>query len=326
MKEDRSFRADLLHKKAVEIMSNPKGELLGMPSGGTPNLFYYNRDMFTAAGLASPYELYQQNRWTWQAFLDAARALTKGGPAGWQVAGASTGLHRLWMNANGTEEFDDYRSPKKILYDQPANVETLQYLTDLRHKHTTTPANFSRDVGMDDTKAFMEGRVAMMARWTSGIGQFKDITAFTWGMVPYPRGPQPKGAPANDYATSGTAIAKVSKFPKESWEWVKFTANDDGQKVASLAGGGTGVYFSDDANQEVVRQLRAIRTLETPTMTVDLMKKGNSFVRLLSVDEADINRLITDNLAPMWNGETAPPVAARNAANAVNDFLKSTPQ
>ncbi|MDQ3701561.1 MAG: hypothetical protein M3442_11670 [Chloroflexota bacterium] len=166
----------------------------------------------------------------------------------------------------------------------------------------------------------------MMARWTSGIGQFKDITAFTWGMVPYPKGPHPKGVPANDYATTGLAIAKVSKFPAESWEWVKFTANDDGQKIASLAGGGTGVYFSDAANQEVVQQLRAIKTLETPTMTVDLMKKGNTFVRLLAVDEADINRLINDSLNPMWNGETAPPVAAKNATAAVNDFLKGAPQ
>src|SRR5688572_31833283 len=70
MKEDRSFKSDLLHKKAVEIMSNPKGELLGMPSGGSPNLFFYNRDMFRAAGLPTPYELFQQNKWTWAAFLD----------------------------------------------------------------------------------------------------------------------------------------------------------------------------------------------------------------------------------------------------------------
>src|SRR5688500_9879829 len=160
MKEDRSFKADLLHKKAVEIMSNPKGELLGMPSGGSPNLFFYNRDLFKAAGLATPLELYQQNKWTWQAFLDGARALTKGGPGAWQVAGANTGLHRLWMNSNGAEEFDDYRAPKKNLYDIPQNVETLQYLADLRHKHKTTPANFSREVGMDDTKGFIEGRVA----------------------------------------------------------------------------------------------------------------------------------------------------------------------
>jgi ABC-type glycerol-3-phosphate transport system substrate-binding protein len=131
---------------------------------------------------------------------------------------------------------------------------------------------------------------------------------------------------ANDYATSGTAIARASKHPKESWEWVKFTANEEGQKIASLAGGGTGVYFADAANQEVVRILRAIPSLETPTMTVDLMKKGHSFVRLLSADEVEINRLLNAELAPMWAGEAAPATAAKRAADAVNDFLKANPQ
>lgn len=326
MKEDRNFKPELLHKKAVEIMSNKKGDLLGMPSGGSPNLFYYNADMFRAAGLPTPFELFSRNQWTWNAFLDSARKLVKGGPGNWQVAGASTGLHRLWMNSNGAEEYDDYRAPKKNLYDLPQNVETLQFLTDLRHKHKVTPANFTREVGMDDTKGFIQGRVAMMARWTSGIGQFKDINDFTWGMVPYPKGPNAKGVMANDYATSGPAIARTSPHPKESWEWVKFTANDDGQKIASLAGGGTGVYFSDAANQEVIRLLRAIKSCETPTMTVDLMKKGNTFVRLLSVDEGDIQKLVNDNLNPMWNGEVAPPVATKSAADTVNEFLKANPQ
>ncbi|HEX2035508.1 MAG TPA: sugar ABC transporter substrate-binding protein [Chloroflexota bacterium] len=326
MREDKSFRAELLHKKAVEIMSDRKGELLGMPSGGSPNLFFYNKDLFVSAGLPTPYELYQKNQWTWQAFLEGARQVTRGSPGAWQVAGATTGLHRLWLNANGIEEFDDYRAPKRCLYGEPPAVEAFQFLADLRHKHKVTPVNFSREVGMDDTRGFVEGRVAMMARWTSGIGQFRNITGFTWGMVPYPKGPGTKGVMANDYATSGTAIAKASKYPQESWAWVKFTANDDGQKIASLAGQGTGVYFSEAANQEVVRQLREISTLETPTMTVDLMKKGNSFVRLLSVDEAEINTLINNNLTPMWNGEDAPPIAARKAADAVNEFLNTNPQ
>lgn len=326
MKDDKGFKTDLLHKKAVEIMSNPKGELLGMPSGGSPNLYYYNKDMFKAAGLPTPYELFQKNQWTWQAFLDSVRKLTKGGPGNWQVAGATTGLHRLWMNANGAEEFDDYRAPKRCNYGDPANVEALQFLTDLRHKHKTTPVNFSKEVGMDDTKGFMEGRVAMMARWTSGIGQFRDIAGFTWGMVPYPKGPHAKGVAANDYATSGPAIAKASQSPKESWEWVKFTANEEGQLIAARSSAGTGVNFSEASRQETIKALKAIPSLETPTMTVDLIKTGNSFVRLLSVDEAEINTRLNTNLTPMWNAEDAPPVAAKRAADAVNDFLKSNPQ
>ncbi|MBI3969688.1 MAG: hypothetical protein HY332_00245 [Chloroflexi bacterium] len=61
-------------------------------------------------------------------------------------------------------------------------------------------------------------------------------------------------------------------------------------------------------------------------MTVDLIKSGNSFVRLLAVDEADINKLLNENLKPMWDGEDAPAIASKRAADAVNEFLKSNPQ
>jgi multiple sugar transport system substrate-binding protein len=327
MKEDKTFKADLLQKKAVEIMSNPKGELLGMPSGASPNLFYYNKNLFVEAGIPTPYELYQKNQWTWTNFLESARKITKGTTGNWQVAGATTGLTRMWLNTNGIEEFDDYRAPKKCLYGDPPAVEAIQFLADLRQKYKVTPINTSKELGTDDTKGFVAGKVAMMARWTSGIGQYRDITDFTWGMVPYPKGPNAKGLTAHDYATSGTAIAKASKYPKQSWEWVKFAADEAGQKVEAIANKGTGVYFSDAANQETIRFLKELKTLETPTMTVDLMKKGNNaFVRLLAVDQDQINKLVNDNVNPTFNGDTAPPTAAKAAAGAVNDFLKSNPQ
>lgn len=179
---------------------------------------------------------------------------------------------------------------------------------------------------MNDTNGFVQGRVAMMARWTSGIGTYRNINDFKWGMVPYPKGPGTKGVASNDYATSGPAIAKASKYPKESWLWVKFSANEEGQIITSKANKGTGVYFSDTANQETIKALREIPTLETPTMTVDLIKKGNSFVRLLSVDEAEINKMLNTALSPMWKGEEAPTAAAQKATSTVNEFLKSNAQ
>ncbi|HET7769974.1 MAG TPA: hypothetical protein VFN74_14450, partial [Chloroflexota bacterium] len=158
------------------------------------------------------------------------------------VAGNPPDTHVLDM-----PKVQAYARREVILPLTPFMKEDKSFKTELLHK---------REMGSDDTKAFIEGRVAMMARWISG----------------------------------------------------------------------TGLYFSDAANQEVIKQLTAIKTCETPTMTVDLMKKGNSFVRLLSVDEEQINRLINAELNPMWAGEVAPPTAAKKAADVVNDFLKANPQ
>src|SRR5690625_270863 len=39
---------------------------------------FYNKTMFEQAGLEDPYELVQKGEWTWEAMLDAAKALTTG--------------------------------------------------------------------------------------------------------------------------------------------------------------------------------------------------------------------------------------------------------
>ncbi|MBI3972569.1 MAG: hypothetical protein HY332_14920 [Chloroflexi bacterium] len=47
-----------------------------------------------------------------------------------------------------------------------------------------------------------------------GLGVFKRITDFKSGMVPCPK----KQTYANDYTTSGPAIAKESKAREAAWE------------------------------------------------------------------------------------------------------------
>src|SRR5206468_682490 len=38
---------------------------------------YYNKSLFQAARLDDPYDLYRQGRWDWNAFLKAAKRLTR---------------------------------------------------------------------------------------------------------------------------------------------------------------------------------------------------------------------------------------------------------
>ena len=49
----------------------------GWPWGSEPSAILYNESMFEEAGLGMPYDLWKEDEWTWNAFLDAAKALTK---------------------------------------------------------------------------------------------------------------------------------------------------------------------------------------------------------------------------------------------------------
>jgi ABC-type glycerol-3-phosphate transport system substrate-binding protein len=267
-------------------------------------------------------ELWKEDKWTWEVLADSLGKIAKRAGDGWEVAGISPGLHRLWMNAAGGKEFDDIKAPKRCQYDDPGSVEALTFLQDLRHKYRVTPVDFSREVGMNDTDAFVAGKVAMMARWTTGVGVYKNVRDFKWGMVPYPK----RKTYANDFATSGPAIAKDSKALAASWEWVKFREGPDG--TVPHAADGTTVYFHQEARKVAQETHRSIATLETPTAMVDMLEGAkHNFVRLLSVDQAKMHsELINPELNKAWRNEEAAASVARRVAAAVNEFLKTNPQ
>ena len=316
-----AYKSAPLGKLAFEIMSW-KNVLTGIPSGTGPNLFYYNAELFRSAGLKTPAELYKADQWTWEAFLDAAQRLTKRKGDQIDVAGFDQGLHRLWMNAAGSEEFDSYQAPKKCLYDSPAAITALRFLQDSRIKQRVQPLNFSKEIGMDSTKAFVAGKVAMMARWSSGIGVFKDIDNFKWGMVPYPK----KAAYAVDYATSGMALSKNAKHHDAAWAWNNFSVGPDGGRESATDG--TGVPFHPDTQKVTLDAQHNMKMLETPGFHIDVLRSGKfSHVRLLSKDQDKIQKeFIGPATGKIFQGQESPDTAAKELVTQLNDWLAKNPQ
>ncbi len=306
-----------LTRQALDIMSY-KDQVLGLPGEAGPNLYYYNADLFRRNGLKTPFELWKEDKWTWEAFAESLSTIARASG----VTGAAAGLHRLWMNAAGGKEFDDVKAPRRCLYDDPGSIDGLTFLQDLRHKFKLVPVDFTREVGDNDTNAFVAGKVAMMARWTTGVGVYKGIKDFKWGMVPYPR----RKTYANDYATSGPAIAKDSKAIPAAWEWVKFRQGPEGG--LEHATDGYALFFHAEPRKVVQETHRSIPTLETPTAMFDMLEGGkHSFVRLLSVDQAKIHgELINPELNKIWRNEEAAASVAKRIAASVNEFLKNNPQ
>lgn len=172
------------------------------------------------------------------------------------------------------------------------------------------------------TAAFAAGRVAIMARWTTGVGVYKRVTDFKWGMVPYPK----RKTYANDYATSGPAIARDSKARAAAWELVKFRQGQEGG--LEHATDGYAVFFQSEPKKRVQETHRSIPTLETPAAMFEMLEGGkHSFVRLLSVDQGKIHgQLINPELSKVWNNSEAAASVAKRIADSVNDFLKTNPQ
>jgi ABC-type glycerol-3-phosphate transport system substrate-binding protein len=331
--DDRAKRSRVLKmgeysKLALDAITY-KGKLqglpgVGIPGGAAPNLVFYNADHFRKEGLATPYELWKQDKWDWAAFVNAAEKLVKRGPDG-KMTQVPTGgrAHRLFMNAAGGKEADDVFAPTKSVYDDPKSVKALQFLQDLRHKQRVEPVvSTNNEIGLNDDQAFMEGRLSMRFRWTTGINVYRPINSFKWGMAPYPK----DATYATDYTAAGLSIAKGATLQDAAWAWIEWASSPDGQKLDAQTT--TGVPFNPDAQRVFRDSLKGIPNLETPDVAVELINNARiTFLRLLCVDEAKIHgEVINPEVNRMLRNEVAAQTAATSIAQAMNDFLKSNPQ
>ncbi|HXI19259.1 MAG TPA: extracellular solute-binding protein, partial [Chloroflexota bacterium] len=130
--KDRSFKpAD--YYDTVLTAYKFRGKQVGMPVNFGAYVMHYNKTLFERAGRKLP-----DDTWTWDTFLEAAKALTRPTTDGtFGQYGFETRLHEnvysswLW-NAGG-----DLFNPEgtKQLFDKNESIEGMQYLVDLLHRH-----------------------------------------------------------------------------------------------------------------------------------------------------------------------------------------------
>jgi len=327
-KRSRVLRMSEYSKIALDAITY-KGRLqglpgVGIPGGAAPMLVFYNAEHFRREGLPTPYELWKQDKWTWAALVDACEKLVKRGADGKmsQVPLDWGGQQRMWINAAGGKEVDDVFVPTKGLYDTPQATKALQFLQDLRYKQRVIPpGSMSAELGVGEDQAFLDGKLSMRTRWTTGINVYRPINNFKWGMVPYPK----DASYATDYTAAGLSIARGAKSQDAGWTWIEWASGPDGQKLDARTT--TGVPFNPDAQKVFEESLRAIPMLETPEVPLEVIKSKYTFLRLLCVDEARLRgEAISPYMDKLWANEVNGLTAGRNSTQAINEFLKANPQ
>src|SRR6266536_4595273 len=221
----------------------------------------------------------------------------------------------MWINAAGGKEVDDVFVPTKGLYNSPQATKALQFLQDLRYKNRVHPlGSVQSEVGVGTDQAFIDGRLSMRIRWTTGINVFRPIANFKWGMVPFPK----DATYATDYTAAGLAIAKGAKNVDAGWTWIEWASGPDGQKIDARTT--TGVPFSPEAQKVFEESLRGISALETPEVAVELISKTKyTNLRLLCVDEARLRgEAIDPEMKKLFANEINGLTAGRNIAQAIN--------
>lgn len=140
------------YNSAMIDQLSANGKVYALPFNAEPNIIYYNKKLFAAAGVPDP-----TTKWTTDDFLAAAKATTKNGVMGFAI-GQGIGTPATLMAADGQTYVSD---------DGKANLEDsnlkkqFQFLVDLADKYKVAKPLEASGGTFPDIDAFSTGQAAM---------------------------------------------------------------------------------------------------------------------------------------------------------------------
>ena len=177
------------------------GKVYGVPFQRSTPVMYYNKDAFSEAGLDP-----ERPPVTWDDLISVAQKLTTREGERTTRWGIELPLEAFnWFYyaltyANGGETLST--DGTKVLWDEPKNIEALQFWHDLVNKYKVTPAYTPWN---DGPQEFAAGKTAMVWHSTGSQAFMRQNVKFHWGLGRIPRkiqfGPPSGGGNMLMYAT-----------------------------------------------------------------------------------------------------------------------------
>lgn len=194
-------------------------------------VIFYNKTMFQKAGVPLPPTDWVSTNWTWDDFLNAATALTKGNEQLGALVFNDTGYEEIWSRNNGGE---GTYSPdgKKFTLADPPGVEAVQWVADLTNKHHVQPKWGDVQPDMAGEMMFVAGKLAMMLATSSDVAYFtENVKDFEWDLAPIP-------AKVHQYQQGSVVvyiIPEKGKNPDAAWDYLNFAVGEAGGKFIAEA-------------------------------------------------------------------------------------------
>lgn len=189
------------------------GEVYGLPYDVGPWMIFYNKDMFAADGVAEP-----QPGWTFDAFVETAKALTKDGNYG---AGVTPQNYSLIATALG----DHYITDGKLDLTNPGAIAAAERMVDLVATDKVAPVVASgSDPGAFVSGRFDAGNIGMYIDGPWAMINKIDNVDFQIGLAPLPRG---EGDLAAATAGSGFGISTTSQHKDAAWQAIQVLTGPD---------------------------------------------------------------------------------------------------
>lgn len=208
------------------------GQLWCIPQNISSLVVYYNQNLFDQAGIPYP-----EAGWTWQEFLESARALTRDLDGDGRIdqygAGITPNVFRLapFIWQNGGELVDDPENPQRLALHEPAAREALQWFVDLQVEEGVVPDAVAEAAENSESR-FLNGRLGMYFNSRRGVPTYRTIDTFTWDVAPLPQHKEAAGILHSDaYCLAATAEDKAA-----AWTFIEFANSVAGQTLVAASG------------------------------------------------------------------------------------------
>jgi multiple sugar transport system substrate-binding protein len=220
--ESEVLSEDMYYEEAMNAFRY-QGELMCIPQNVSNLVVYYNKDLFTKAGMPFP-----ANDWTWADFLNTAQRLTSTDAAGQKVYGV--GVPFIW--SNGGDIVDNHEKPTRLTLQEPLAREAIRAFMDLQLQYKVVP-NEAEEKAEDLESRFIHGRIGMYFSSRVSTPTFREsITTFDWDVAPLPRFKEK----ASILHSDAYCISKASPNKELAWAFVEYAQSDDGQTRAAQLG------------------------------------------------------------------------------------------
>ncbi|WP_419881471.1 ABC transporter substrate-binding protein [Peribacillus sp. B-H-3] len=247
---DRFIQADHIdlngYNQGALAASQFNGKQWALPKFIDAGLLFYRKDLVKDSDVPK----------TWDDLLKQAKALK--GKGGTKFGYIMQAKQYEGLVCNAVEFVSAYggqfiNEKNEVTVNSPQTIKGLKKLVEVA-KSSVVPGNVTTFTEIESDQAFIEGQTPFLRNWpyeyASANDKEKSKIAGKVGIAPLPAGDKGSGAALGGWMAG---INKNSKHPKEAWEFLKFMAGPEGQKIDAIYGGHAPTILSLYNDQDVIK-------------------------------------------------------------------------
>lgn len=305
------------------------GKRYGLPISITTQLLFYNKDMLMTHGLAVLPTDWDETTWTWDRLLEYSQRLTVRTPDGKFSQLAITQANTVslpdltWTFGGDWFEPEAYVNgfADRVTLTRPENIAAFKAMVHLYANYAAAGPT----KGIPAWPGFPQGRVAMdwVGNWRMGTileAQGSGTLSFSLAIAPPPL----VATRDNTRYTTPLYMSSATKHPEEAWEFIKFAASHESQRL-----------WVEKTRLLPARRTLAQNYIQGLTTVFDMTPNqiqtaimGSIAHSRLSIEETvfdiplEINRRTKDWLNPIITGAVPVETGLANLENSLNVYAK----